>query len=159
MQPNNEVNTIFDVAALFRDVEEDRELNFHCGTQSNADCLIHFIGRNRFQNICRRADIQWDGDGVRPLSRREIKMLFLNLLNVQTDDVEAHACEASMPFHNHAELRALLLHEAPSMEHLYIDRAASSGKGIEGQVEKAYILGLHHLSIASGDLDDNAKML
>jgi|GEM_PF-3817895 len=155
MLPNYVVSSIFDFAALFRDANVEN-FNFHCGNLSNQACLADFIGQNRFRRLCERSDIPL---GEQSLSRAQIKRLFINLLNVQADDEEADQLERFYSFTNYDELRALLLNEGPALEDLYVDRATTSGQGIQGQIEKAYILGLHHLAILNDNLDQLSGML
>jgi len=152
------VENLTDVAELFLQLEENERVNFGHRDQNNIQCLAQFIGRERLQNICHRAKVSIDFDIELPLCKRDIRKIFIHMLDLHPEDIGGLSSENYLPFTSKEELHMLLLDHAPDLTNLLIDKAQTSGQGLRGLAERVFIQGIHHLQIQTHTDPEQMKL-
>lgn len=114
--------------------------------QSSFDHFRELVGKKRFHRLCKHRN-------TTPLTKKLVTKVFFGMLQIQKSDLDAMEGPVQERFKRLALFKdfnafeASLLHPSPKIEQLHIDRAASSGKGLEGLAERVSVLMHHHFRV------------
>lgn len=155
-KPTSEVKSIIEIAELYNDLPENGGIYFKNGNHYNLDCLVQFIGEERFKRICARPELGMHFDSEEAsITKQDLRKVFIGMLDLHREDCQ-ESPEEAYPFNSEEELNSLFLNQIPSIGS--IDKAKTSGKGLQGLAERVYIQGLHHLYMKASK-DEIGKFL
>lgn len=155
-KPVSEVKSIFEIVELYNNLPENGGIYFKNRNHYNLDCLMQLIGKERFIRICSRPELDIPIDSEEAyLKKQNLRKIFIGMLDLRREDCQGSP-EKAYPFNTEEELNSLFLQQIPRIGP--IDKAKTSGKGLQGFAERVYIQGLHHLYI-NANKDETGKFL
>lgn len=113
---------------------------------SGVGLFKELVGEKRFSRICQQLDI--DENSALFLTKENVHNIFLGMMDIKKEDIsEDKSYRELMLFDNFAEFENGFMLGSPNMESLAVDKAATSGKGLEGLRERVSILAHHYFTM------------
>lgn len=133
-------------------------------SESTSNILKEIIGEQRFWRICKQNGIDKIENGTLIVTKEIARKIFVGIADVQKEDFEEISCSLEQQFANLITFNSLkefelcLMGKGPDISEFNVDKAKSSGKGLQGLLERVYISMQHHFKILEEE-DKKAKEL
>jgi hypothetical protein len=139
-------------------------------TDSTLSCLKEIIGTARLRRICQQPEIGIDIEEIDQntllLTKNVVRKIFVGLMDVKKVDFDEII--DPMPLeekfqkltisNTFEDIESFLMGRAPTLQRYAIDKAATSGKGLEGLIERVHVAMYHHFQVMTENDTKAAKV-
>lgn len=124
---------------------------------SNAKLLGELIGEKRLNRICQQVNI--DKNSPLFLTKENVHKIFIGMMDIRKEDITEEVDKSYrqlMLFNSFTEFEKAFILGSPNIDALDVDKATTSGKGLQGLTERVSILAKHYFTTIA-EKDATAK--